>query len=84
MYVKSCPVCGKFPKIQECVRLKYRRRMCATTCWHPRLSIEILKKYDCVEINRNYYGCDDSFFIVTGDCDDNKIYKIWNEALIDE
>ena len=64
----SCPVCGRQPKIIECVSYTdKRRRMC------------ICPKYDGILPGRN--GLRQSFFVYVGDGDDNDIYKLWNAAI---
>ena len=68
MYITACPICGKQPKIDECVRYKNnRRRLCGCP------------NYDSILPGRN--GFTQSFFIYVGDGDDNDIYKLWNAAV---
>lgn len=75
LYIKPCPVCGRNPKITECVRVgkkQERRRFvgCPNYCNvivsdNPRWS-RWLK---------------DSWFEYYGDGDDNTLYKIWNDRV---
>lgn len=84
MYIKKCPKCGRIPIIEDCVRTNYRRRICYDPCYLSKLNGLILAKYSCVEHNFWDNFWDNSWFIFKGDGDDNAIYKIWNEALINE
>lgn len=84
MIVKPCPKCGRMPKIIECVNRKTskRRRMCHATCYHSYLDKTILRKFP--EVEKSWDGFfKTSHFVFLGEGDDNTIYKIWNEALID-
>ena len=68
MRIIPCPVCGRQPKITECVSYtNKRRRMCGCP------------NYDSILPGRN--GFRQSFFIYVGDGDDNDIYKLWNVAV---
>lgn len=73
MKIKPCPVCGRKPKIRECVALKgqKRRRMigCPNYC-------------TVITLNDHYHApIKDSWFIYIGDGDDNTLYKIWNDRI---
>lgn len=84
MFVKPCPKCGRMPKIIECVNRKTskRRRMCHATCYHSCLDKTILRKFP--EVEKSWDGfLKTSHFVFLGEGDNNTIYKIWNEALID-
>ena len=68
MYITACPICGRQPKIIECVSYTDKRcRMCGCP------------SYDSILPGRN--GFRQSFFVYVGDGDDNDIYKLWNAAV---
>ena len=68
MHIMPCPVCGRQPKITECVSYTdKRRRMCSCP------------NYD--GILPSYNGGKRSFFIYIGEGDNNDIYKLWNNAI---
>lgn len=68
MRITPCPVCGRQPKIIECVSYTdKRRRMCRCP------------SYDGILPGPN--GFKRSFFVYVGDGDDNDIYKLWNKAI---
>lgn len=72
MYIKKCPKCGRLPKIKECVSFDDTKRYlirCPNYC-------SVLKS------NKNEYDITWEL-IIHDNVDDNTIYKIWNEALID-
>lgn len=87
MIIKSCPKCGRTPIIEECMPTKnnIRRRICLAKCYHSCLSTDIVYLNKNVEkyIYNSAYKKTFSF-VFLGEGDDNTIYKIWNEALIDE
>lgn len=82
MYIKKCPKCGRIPIIEDCVGTNYRRRICYDPCYLSTLNQIKLSTFSCVEQER--YGVFTSGFVFKGEGDNNAIYKIWNEALIDE
>ena len=68
MRIIPCPVCGRQPKITECVSYTdKRRRMCSCPNYDG-----ILPGYD---------GFKHSFFVYLGEGDNNDIYKLWNNAI---
>lgn len=72
MYIKKCPKCGRLPKIQECVSFtEIRKRFvhCPNYC-----NVLISDHNNKIKT----WGK-----VIHGNMDDNTIYKIWNEALID-
>lgn len=79
MYIKKCPKCGRIPIIEDCVATNYRRRICYDPCYLSKLNGLTLAKYNCIEYN----PWEASWFIFKDEGDNNAIYKIWNEALID-
>lgn len=87
MIVKPCYKCGRMPIIKECMPTKdnIRRRMCLAKCYHSCLSTDIIYLNKNVEENIYNSAYKKTFsFVFLGEGDDNTIYKIWNEALIDE
>lgn len=85
MYIKKCPKCGRIPVIKEAVSKTYRRRICCDPCYSSKLDQIKLAKYSCIETNPwDSYIYGHPWFIFIGEGDNNAIYKIWNEALIDE
>lgn len=86
MFVKPCPKCGRMPIIKECMPTKdgVRRRMCLAKCYHSCLSPDIIYSNKNVEQDIYHFAYKRTpFFVFLGEGDDNTIYKIWNEALID-
>lgn len=83
MYIKKCPKCGRIPDIIECVPTKtgVRRRMCKDPCYQGKLDNYKLRSYNQIEMDCTHYST--CSFVFVGEGDDNAIYKIWNEALID-
>ena len=71
MIIKPCPYCGRTPKIVECVsfRLGSRRRL--VEC--PNL---------CSVIKNENHEYPTIWFIEDYNCDDNTLFKKWNERLI--
>lgn len=80
MYIKKCPKCGRLPKIENCISTTYRRKICYDPCYSSKLNRLTLAKHNCIED----WPWNTSWFIFIDEGDDNTIYKIWNEALIDE
>lgn len=68
MRITPCPICGREPKIIECIPYNgIRRRICGCP------------KYDSVIPYADYLNR--SSFIYKGDGDNNAIYKLWNLAI---
>lgn len=87
MIVKPCPKCGRKPIIKECMSSKdgVRRRMCLAKCYHSCLSTDTIYSNKSVEQNIYHFAYKTTpFFVFLGEGDDNNIYKIWNEALVDD
>lgn len=74
MIIKPCPCCGRMPKIVECVsrRLGSRRRIveCPNLCSVIR------------DENHKYSWQSTIWFVEDYDCDDNTLFKKWNEMLV--
>lgn len=70
MVVKTCPKCGRLPKITDCVQGKHgtRRRMCGC----PNC---------CSVVQNTYYKVEFSYFVFRGKGDDNAVYKVWNKCI---
>ena len=68
MFITPCPICGRKPKIKECVSYTDKRRR---ICGCPN--------YDGVIPGAN--GFNQSFFVYIGEGDNNDIYKLWNTAI---
>lgn len=75
MFVKSCPRCGRQPKIYRAVSRKDGAKRWMVYC--PNL---------CMVLKPNEYSvsrwCNNSTLLVVGDYDNNALYKLWNESLI--
>ena len=76
MFIQPCPRCGRIPKIVECVSYRKpdaRRRLieCPNLC-------SVLTNTHKYEFPTTWYI---EFF---GDCDDNTMFKAWNEYLIEK
>ena len=77
MFIKPCPYCGRMPKIMECVswRPGSRRRMVAC----PNLC-SVIRNED--HKYRWWPNTATIWFVEGYDCDDNTLFKKWNEMLI--
>ncbi len=74
MIIKSCPYCGRTPKIVECVSFRSgsRRRM-----------IECPNLCSVIRNETHEYSCWPTvWFVEDYNCDDNTLFKKWNERLI--
>lgn len=73
MYIKSCPACGRMPKIREGRRRQNGKRFyaigCPNYCW-------VLKSQG------KYSWHHEATLYFEGDYDYNYLYKQWNENLI--
>ena len=76
MYIKSCPSCGRMPKIHEGRRRQNGKHFygigCPNYCW-------VLKSQE----NRDYFPYATTLYF-EGDYDYNYLYKQWNENLIEK
>ena len=75
MIIKSCPRCGRLPKIKEGCRRKNGNRFYTISC--PNLC-SVLKT------RNKWTGCHTAWLSFEGDYDYNMIYKKWNEELESE
>lgn len=75
MYIKSCPSCGRSPKIHEGRRRQNDKRFyaigCPNYCW-------VLKPQE----RDSWHYAATLYF--EGDYDHNYLYKQWNENLIEK
>lgn len=77
MFIKSCPKCGRMPKIKEVVSFKEGTRRYFIGC--PNYCSVIMPKKDCRRWELRWFNS--SFLEVSGNPDHNEIYKAWNDAI---
>ena len=87
MYIKKCPKCGRLPKITRNALYKFNQKHCIIHCPNYCTVMKPLNEINNINVYKNKYS--DKFLnnwmivVLTNDnLDDNAIYKIWNEALI--
>lgn len=73
MIIKPCPCCGRMPKIVECVSYWPNSRKRMVEC--PNLC-------SVIRNDNHQYNWWPTWFIEDYDCDDNTLFKKWNEMLI--
>lgn len=84
MIVEKCPVCGRSPRILDCVPATdgTRRRLCGCPKLCSVISVQALSPEKNVEPAADGLWSRVSCFVFRGDGDDNSIYKVWNRAVI--
>ena len=75
MIVKPCPICGRKPKITNCILCKDGIRQRLIHC----------PNYCAVLNEKSIHGFSPStFYTYIGNEDDNAVYKEWNNLLINK